>query len=413
MAHVQGIKRQALAPMVAHYERTPELERGYTRSNIDPERTPLNYNLRPRNVAEGVALAVEQHERVSGRKVRSDANLLFDWVVTQPQDVRPGDSQAFFEAVAAFMDDTYGSRVMGFYVHMDETTPHAHVPIVPVLDGRINGKKLMSRNHLLRFHGELGKAVDESLGYHVSIELGDDRCLDRALSRSAESLEEFKKAKDAAKRQVDAALAKQRAEADSLLKVVQVCQDAKQRAEAQAEDALARFEQDVAAAQSLEEDIGALEAEKKDLRDQVASAKREAWQADRRLEGLLRKEARARVEVEELEAIVGLVDEFDRAKGRERRSVLAKLASRLDGAVARVSAAVRRAVDAVRTTAESRVFLPAARRPAPAVVLGGEKPRPSTPAAPSSFREDSRTYSAAARSRSYGRGEPGERGRSR
>ena len=36
MAHVMKIKQGAVAPLVAHYERTPELERGFARGNIDP-----------------------------------------------------------------------------------------------------------------------------------------------------------------------------------------------------------------------------------------------------------------------------------------------------------------------------------------------------------------------------------------
>lgn len=183
MAHVKKLKRQMLAPMVAHYERTPELERGYERENIDSSRTHLNYNLAPCDVLAAVDAAVAMHERNAGRKIRSDANLVFDWVVTQPKDVREGDSRRFFEAVRDFAVDTYGSRVLGFYVHMDETTPHAHIPVLPVKNGKLNGKEVINRNHMRQFHPRLSRAVEGKLGYPVSIELDESARGEKELSR--------------------------------------------------------------------------------------------------------------------------------------------------------------------------------------------------------------------------------------
>lgn len=58
MAHVLKIKQGSVAPLVAHYERTPELERGFVRGNIDPERTKFNYNLRPADVRQEVGLGI-------------------------------------------------------------------------------------------------------------------------------------------------------------------------------------------------------------------------------------------------------------------------------------------------------------------------------------------------------------------
>lgn len=121
MAHVMKIKQGAVAPLVAHYERTPELERGFVRGNIDPSRTALNYNLLPHDVRGEVADGIEQHERTAGKAIRKDANVLFDWVVTMPKDCPPERGREFFEAVAAFMRERYGEgNVLGCYVHMDE-----------------------------------------------------------------------------------------------------------------------------------------------------------------------------------------------------------------------------------------------------------------------------------------------------
>lgn len=39
MAHLAKYNASALGNMTAHYNRTPQLERGYERSNIDVDRT--------------------------------------------------------------------------------------------------------------------------------------------------------------------------------------------------------------------------------------------------------------------------------------------------------------------------------------------------------------------------------------
>lgn len=188
MAHVMKIKQGAVAPLVAHYERTPELERGFVRGNIDPSRTALNYNLLPHDVRGEVAGGIEQHERTAGKAIRKDANVLFDWVVTMPKDCPPERGREFFEAVAAFMRERYGEgNVLGCYVHMDEATPHAHVPVVPMIGGKMQASKLVNRADLKTFHADLGRAVDSALGMHVSIELDERDAGEKQLSHLSQT----------------------------------------------------------------------------------------------------------------------------------------------------------------------------------------------------------------------------------
>jgi hypothetical protein len=183
MAHVQKIKQAAVAPMVAHYERKAELERGYVRDNIDPERTADNYNLCPRDVRREVGMAIAKHEETAGKGIRKDANVLLDWIVTMPKDCPREMHREFFGAVARFMEGRYGEgNVLGCYVHMDEATPHAHIPILPMRDGKLVASKVVNRADLRTFHGDLGKAVDEALGMHVSIELDEQQRGEKQLS---------------------------------------------------------------------------------------------------------------------------------------------------------------------------------------------------------------------------------------
>lgn len=182
MAHCEKYKITAVAPMVAHYERSREGV--LNRENIDHTRTNLNYNLRPGgDVCERVQQAVHTHEQEAGKAVRKDANVMFDWVVTLPQDCPQERTEEFFESVVSFVEQRYGKdNILGAYVHMDETTPHVHVPVVPMMDGRLRASKMVNRNDLLRFHGELSKHVEQELGIHVSVELSEEKAQEKALS---------------------------------------------------------------------------------------------------------------------------------------------------------------------------------------------------------------------------------------
>lgn len=182
MAHVLKIKAPSVSPLVDHYERARPGT--FDRSNIDRSRTHQNYNLAPCDVKGEVRMAMAEHERTAGRAVRSDANVLFDWVVTLPQDCPTESAREFFSGVLEFIQGRYGEgNVLGAYVHMDETTPHMHVPVLPMIDGKLQASKMITRNDLMRFHGELGEFMDDRLGFHVSIELDEEKHAQKAMSK--------------------------------------------------------------------------------------------------------------------------------------------------------------------------------------------------------------------------------------
>jgi peroxiredoxin family protein len=194
LAHVIKLKQVAVAPMVAHYERIPEIERGFERINIDSARTDQNYNLRPNNVLERVHTGIEEHEAAAGKGIRKDANVLCDWVVTAPKDLRPEDNRVFFEAVTKFCEARYGEKnVLGAYVHMDEAQPHVHIPILPQVDGKMQASKMVNRADLQSFHGDLSHSIEQALGYKVSIELDETKKGEKQLSSLSQ--DEYKAAK--------------------------------------------------------------------------------------------------------------------------------------------------------------------------------------------------------------------------
>lgn len=185
MAHCEKYTLAQARAMFAHYERVPELERGYERENINQALTSHNYNLHETLPAEEMRRAMETHKAVTGRGLRRDANVMFDWVVTKPEDCPECETRLFFEAVVKAIGDRYGDEnVLGAYVHLDETTPHVHVPVLPRLDdGRLSAWKVVTKHELQVFHPWLNEQVDKALGHHVSLTLDDSQQAQKELSR--------------------------------------------------------------------------------------------------------------------------------------------------------------------------------------------------------------------------------------
>lgn len=218
MAHLAHYKRSGAAPMLAHYERRAELERGYSRENIDASRTAENYAIgadSPQALAAAlrsrVDAAIAAHEADSGKAIRRDANVLSDWVVTLPKDCPRQDARRFFEVVVDFCRERYGAEnVLGGFVHMDEATPHAHIPVVPVRDGRLRAARVFTRSDLQRFHKDLGRAEDAALGRHVSVELDPAQQGEKQLSHLGQA--EYVAAREEAARAAERAAAAESAQ---------------------------------------------------------------------------------------------------------------------------------------------------------------------------------------------------------
>lgn len=199
MAHIEKYQASALGNMLGHYERRAELEHGYERENIDPSRTPENYNLCERDSPLGFV-----DERIGEldlkRAPRKDAVRMVDTVVTLP-GTYTGDVRAFMEATKETLDEIFGEdNCVGAWVHMDEKTPHMHYASVPVTeDGRLSAKSLLNRTFMKRFHDRLEEGVCERLGIErAGLTLTDEEREQRA--GKYVDLPEYKAAQDAVRR---------------------------------------------------------------------------------------------------------------------------------------------------------------------------------------------------------------------
>ena len=203
MAHIAKYKASAVGKLCAHYNRWDGIDNpAVHRENIDKERTHLNYTLgvyqedgkRYIGAVGGTASWATVKQRIDSvneaakaagkRATRSDAVVMADMVVTLPKNVPRKDAYKFFCASYQYIGDRVGRQnLMGGYVHMDETTPHMHVPFTPILDGRFNYKKMCDRRFYQTFHKGLGDHLEKKMGYRPEVELSEDKKAERALSQ--------------------------------------------------------------------------------------------------------------------------------------------------------------------------------------------------------------------------------------
>ena len=122
------------------YQRYPSLtvrgrKRSVDYSEIDPERTHLNYNLAAEDQPLGQLEFLEKRLGEIYAHKRALQNALLDWVVTLPDmEQYKGREREFFQTVYDAMCEKYGrENVVSAYVHMDEVQPHMHFAFVPVV----------------------------------------------------------------------------------------------------------------------------------------------------------------------------------------------------------------------------------------------------------------------------------------
>lgn len=341
MAHIAKYKASAVGKLCAHYNRWQGIDNpNVSRENIDKSRTHLNYTLgvyekdgkrfigKVRGSASWATVkgridAVNARAKAEGKRAtRKDAVVMADMVVTLPPNVPPEDAYKFFWNSYQYIADRVGrGNLMGGYVHMDETTPHMHVPFTPILDGRFNYKKMCDRKFYQTFHKGLGDRLEQKMGYRPEVELSEETRAQRVYTSRTKDIDKVRGAVDRA--------------------VVRP-----------AEDEAARI---VAAA---EEEAAALLKEAETRRDelvaQVADGERRLsdvrMQVDEETDRLecLRQGARAiERDVAELEPIVADVRRFEDAGRAERGTILDSIAARCAGAARAARAAIEELGDRI------------------------------------------------------------------
>lgn len=269
--HIEKYKAPAVGGVSKHNARVWE-GRGYERENIDNALIGENYNLAP-DRGDAVAFV---NDRIAAlelkRAPRKDAVKMVEWVVTLPEGER--DERAFFESTYRHMAAEYGEdNVVAAWVHKDEpgARPHMHFDFVPVTkDGRLSAKEIVNRNHLRQMHPKMQKLVSADLGHDVAFLLPEEERGRRELSRL--DSKDWRAARDELDRAESRAAHARDVAERARQKALEDVENARQRAHA--------------------------------AHDGAVAAEREAQAAQARLEGLRRAEEAEAAEVAELDRAI-------------------------------------------------------------------------------------------------------------
>lgn len=341
MAHIAKYKASAVGKLCAHYNRWQGIDNpNVSRENIDKSRTHLNYTLgvyekdgkrfigKVRGSASWATVkgridAVNARAKAEGKRAtRKDAVVMADMVVTLPPNVPPEDAYKFFWNSYQYIADRVGrGNLMGGYVHMDETTPHMHVPFTPILDGRFNYKKMCDRKFYQTFHKGLGDRLEQKMGYRPEVELSEEMRAQRVYTSRTKDIDKVRGA-------VDRAVV-QPAEEEA----ARIVADAQARADALVRDAETRRDE--------------LVAQVADGERRLADVRMQVDEETDRLECLRQRADGVARDVAELEPIAADVRRFEGAGRAERGAILDSIAARCAGAARAARAAIEELGDRI------------------------------------------------------------------
>lgn len=151
---------------IAPVEQENERDETYRAGNpqIDPTRRGSNYHLikRQRSYMQFINDKIAALDLPT--KVRKDAVLMCSFVVGSDRkffgELSPSEQRQFFVDCTRFFAERYGEgNIISAVVHMDETTPHLHLNLIPIAGGRLCAKKLFDRKALTTLQTDLYREV--------------------------------------------------------------------------------------------------------------------------------------------------------------------------------------------------------------------------------------------------------------
>ena len=178
VVHMMKIGKGGVRGIQSHNQREKESRKN---PDIDNTRSDQNYDiLNPNNINYNRAIKERIENFATGTKtVRKDAVVLCNFLVTSDEKTMKAMTQeqqkAFFEDSTKFFMKRYGAEnVVNSTIHMDETTPHMHLGVVPITGERLSAKAIFTKMELKVLQTDFVKEVGEKYGLERGKE-GSDR----------------------------------------------------------------------------------------------------------------------------------------------------------------------------------------------------------------------------------------------
>lgn len=154
--------KSVILDALKHNKRTLQAERG-AGANIDASKSHLNYSLTGTDTPEKIAThAKVQMVKAGIDKPRSNQVMGVEVLFSLPIDRHSHDTRQFFQDCFDWVKLSFEGELLSFDIHLDESAPHAHAVILPLVDGKMQGSKMIgNKGNLMRlinkFHTEVAR----------------------------------------------------------------------------------------------------------------------------------------------------------------------------------------------------------------------------------------------------------------
>lgn len=170
VARMQKMKSENLIGIGNHNQRKTI---NHSNPDINTSLSGLNYDLvnRTDNYKKDIENFINENKS-STRAVRKDAVLVNEWIITSDkkffENLSAEAIKSFFVAAKEYFEENFGEENIRYAtVHLDESTPHMHMGIVPFdRDKRLSAKKVFNRETLRDIQEELPKHLQEK-GFEI------------------------------------------------------------------------------------------------------------------------------------------------------------------------------------------------------------------------------------------------------
>ncbi len=167
-----------------HNKRTLQAELGAS-ANIDATRTSLNYCLASDSTPQEIATHAKVQMLKAGIEYpRKNGVMAVEVLFSLPIDRHQQDTKPFFVDCLQWLNKTFAGELLSFDVHLDESAPHAHALILPLIDGKMQGNSLIgSTGNLMRlinlFHKEVARHYGLSRADYKRLTANDKQSIEQ------------------------------------------------------------------------------------------------------------------------------------------------------------------------------------------------------------------------------------------
>lgn len=185
--------KQEVSPIEEENERDETFEAD--NPQIDSERTKDNYHMNSNGFGSYTEF-INKRLNELGLRPRKDAVVMNSFVVGSDKAFFDGLPKMlrynFFSDCAKFFEERYGEEnVMSAVVHLDETTPHMHLNLIPITpDGRLCSKDLFDKPKLQQLQTDFYEAVGKKYGLQRGKEGSQAKHLSTAEYKAKKIIEE-------------------------------------------------------------------------------------------------------------------------------------------------------------------------------------------------------------------------------